>query len=45
MDVSWQWGNRSNPADAKDGPQSYDNHLYYNFGVSRLVLVCLVTSC
>ena len=39
MDVSWQWGNRSNPADAEDGPQSYDNHLYYSFGVSRPALV------
>ena len=39
MDVSWQWGNRSNPADAQDGPQTYDNHLYYSFGVSRLTLV------
>jgi len=34
MDVSWQWptANRSNPADAKDGPQTYDNHLYFSFG-------------
>ena len=44
MDVSWQSGNRSNPADAKDGPQTYDNHLYYSFGVSRRVPVSLVTS-
>jgi hypothetical protein len=32
MDVSWQNGNPPNPADAKDGPQTYDNHLYYSFG-------------
>ncbi|KAF9653334.1 glycoside hydrolase family 5 protein [Thelephora ganbajun] len=32
MDMNWQWGDRSNPADAKDGPQTYDNHLYYSFG-------------
>ena len=36
MDMNWQWGNRSNPADAADGPQTYDNHLYYSFGVSLL---------
>ena len=33
MDVSWQWGPRSNPAEYKDGPQAYDNHLYYAYGV------------
>ncbi|KII86046.1 glycoside hydrolase family 5 protein [Plicaturopsis crispa FD-325 SS-3] len=32
MDVSWQYNNPSNPADAKIGPQGYDNHLYYSFG-------------
>jgi len=32
MDVSWQNNNPPNPADAKDGPQTYDNHLYYSFG-------------
>lgn len=37
MDVNWQYNNPSNPADAKDGPQAYDNHLYYSFGVSPLV--------
>ncbi|TEB33243.1 glycoside hydrolase family 5 protein [Coprinellus micaceus] len=31
MDLNWQWGvNRANPADAKIGPQAYDNHLYYS---------------
>ena len=34
MDVTWQYNNPSNPADAKDGPQTYDDHLYYSFGVS-----------
>ena len=34
MDIDWQQGNRSNPADAKDGPQTYDNHIYYSFGVN-----------
>jgi len=32
MDVTWQYNNPSNPADAKDGPQTYDDHLYYSFG-------------
>lgn len=32
MDINWQNNNPSNPADAKDGPQIYDNHLYYSFG-------------
>ncbi|EIW75230.1 glycoside hydrolase family 5 protein [Coniophora puteana RWD-64-598 SS2] len=32
MDVNWQYNNPSNPADAKIGPQGYDNHLYYSFG-------------
>ena len=30
MDVSWQYNNPSNPADAAIGPQAYDNHLYYS---------------
>jgi hypothetical protein len=38
MDMIWQSGSdRSNPADAKNGPQTYDDHLYYSFGVSLLV--------
>ncbi|KAH7921216.1 glycoside hydrolase [Leucogyrophana mollusca] len=32
MDVSWQHNNAPNPADAADGPQGYDHHLYYSFG-------------
>ncbi|KIM44393.1 glycoside hydrolase family 5 protein [Hebeloma cylindrosporum] len=32
MDVTWQYNNPSNPADAAIGPQAYDNHLYYSFG-------------
>jgi len=32
MDISWQYNNPSNPADAAKGPQVYDNHLYYSFG-------------
>jgi len=32
MDISWQYNNPPNPADAALGPQNYDNHLYYNFG-------------
>jgi len=32
MDVGWQYDNPPNPADAADGPQGYDNHLYYSFG-------------
>lgn len=34
MDMTWQnKGGPANPADAADGPQVYDDHLYYNFGV------------
>ncbi|PAV19754.1 glycoside hydrolase family 5 [Pyrrhoderma noxium] len=32
MDIGWQYNNPPNPADAANGPQDYDNHLYYNFG-------------
>ncbi|KAF8887331.1 glycoside hydrolase family 5 protein [Infundibulicybe gibba] len=32
MDINWQHNSPSNPADAKIGPQGYDNHLYYSFG-------------
>jgi glucan endo-1,6-beta-glucosidase len=34
MDIGWQYNEPSNPADAALGPQAYDNHLYYSFGVS-----------
>lgn len=36
MDMTWQYNNPPNPADAKDGPQAYDDHLYYSFGVRNL---------
>ncbi|KAB5589537.1 Glucan endo-1,6-beta-glucosidase B [Ceratobasidium theobromae] len=30
---AWQWGdNVANPADAANGPQAYDAHLYFSFG-------------
>ena len=29
MDITWQYNNPPNPADAADGPQAYDDHLYY----------------
>ena len=46
MDLNWQYGNnRSDPADAMDGPQTYDRHLYYSFGVSLLVSVFSVMRC
>ncbi|KAJ6485722.1 glycoside hydrolase family 5 protein [Mycena sanguinolenta] len=32
MDVNWQFNDPPNPADAANGPQGYDNHLYYVFG-------------
>ncbi|KAJ2915952.1 hypothetical protein MD484_g4479, partial [Candolleomyces efflorescens] len=32
MNVNWQYNNPSNPADAKKGPQAYDNHMYYSYG-------------
>ena len=38
MDMTWQYNDPANPADAKDGPQTYDDHLYYSFGVSSLGL-------
>lgn len=33
MDVNWQYNDPPNPADAAIGPQGYDNHLYYSYGV------------
>ncbi|KAI0738680.1 hypothetical protein C8Q80DRAFT_1222485 [Daedaleopsis nitida] len=32
MVVNWQNNNPANPADAANGPQDYDNHLYCGFG-------------
>ncbi|KAI0630906.1 glycoside hydrolase family 5 protein [Trametes polyzona] len=32
MDVTSQYNNPPNPANAKIGPQVYDDHVYYNFG-------------
>ncbi|KAF7346038.1 Glycoside hydrolase family 5 protein [Mycena sanguinolenta] len=32
MDVNWQFNDPPNPAAAANGPQGYDNHLYYVFG-------------
>ena len=43
MDVTWQYNNPANPADAAIGAMSYDNHLYYNFGVRDLVVQWLYT--
>ncbi|KAI6117180.1 glycoside hydrolase family 5 protein [Pisolithus croceorrhizus] len=34
MDVNWQYDNPPNPANAAIGPQGYDNHLYYSYGVA-----------
>ena len=31
MDVSFQYNNPSNPADAAIGHQAYDTHLYYSY--------------
>lgn len=36
MDINWQYDNPPNPADAAIGPQGYDNHLYYSYGVRTL---------
>jgi hypothetical protein len=36
LEALWTYNNPPNPADAKDGPQAYDDHLYYSFGVSLL---------
>ena len=41
MDINWQFNNPANPADAQIGPQAYDNHLYYSFGVSALSCLAL----
>lgn len=38
MDINWQNNNPPNPADAAIGPQGYDNHLYYSFGVCAILL-------
>ena len=36
MDAGWQnYPADANPADAAIGQTSYDNHLYYSFGVGR----------
>jgi len=32
MDALWQFNGTINPADAANGPQAYDHHLYYSFG-------------
>jgi len=48
MDINWQsGGTHPNPADAEDGPQAYDDHLYYSFGVSLPVATfeCRVAEC
>lgn len=31
MDITWQYNNPANPADAAIGPQAYDTHLYYSY--------------
>ncbi len=36
MDINWQFNSPANPADAQIGPQGYDNHLYYSFGVREI---------
>ena len=43
MDTNWQWAGAPNPADVKDGPQTYDDHLYYSFGVSLPTSTFLTT--
>ncbi|KAJ7035550.1 glycoside hydrolase family 5 protein [Mycena alexandri] len=39
MDINWQFDNPANPSAAAIGPQGYDNHLYYSFGVRNVDLV------
>lgn len=41
--MTWQYNNPPNPADAKNGPQTYDDHLYYSFGVSFLAPTSFIT--
>ena len=43
MDINWQHNNPANPADAAIGPQGYDNHLYYSFGVSSNTATVLIS--
>ena len=43
MDINWQHNNPANPADAAIGPQGYDNHLYYSFGVSANTATVLIS--
>ena len=43
MDINWQHNNPANPADAAIGPQGYDNHLYYSFGVSADTATVLIS--
>lgn len=31
MDVTFQYNNPPNPADAAIGPQAYDHHVYYSY--------------
>lgn len=37
MDINWQWANPTNPSTGAIGPAGYDDHLYYNFGVSAIM--------
>ncbi|KAG2364647.1 hypothetical protein BDR07DRAFT_1279240 [Suillus spraguei] len=35
MDVNWQYNNPPNPANAVNGPQAYDDHMYFSLAVCR----------
>ena len=45
MDINYQQNGAPNPADAKDGPQTYDDHLYFGFGVGLLTSTFSMAPC
>jgi len=42
MDVLWQYNSPPNPADAANGPQAYDHHLYYRLVSIFSLITCIV---
>jgi hypothetical protein len=42
MDVFWQYNSPPNPADAANGPQAYDHHLYYRLVSTPSLTACIV---
>jgi hypothetical protein len=42
MDALWQYNSPPNPADAANGPQAYDQHLYYRLVPTSSLIACIV---